>query len=543
MSKKNVFLLAISMIYLLIALIVLYLQISSIPVNQDSDIDKILENITREIENKNLDYLQIKMFPKKKFFAIWREYKKNEWHPVIIDKVSYNPLPQDVISPFLVPVNLKYQTRKYYKEIKAGFNYCVWINKFEPEHYVTNILYTLVALIFIYIIITIVIMVLSNFLKVAEEPYDYDYSATYDERMNKGYNEFNREEINQGNVEEELSSEQPNDDNVQILNKADLNLSELDNLEKKVKKDTPHIIKKLNKNKILEEYKELWGKNFKISPHFKENFPFNKIYNLSCFAIHPENYIKEGLEIANSYFKWNEPKLYIFQKDHFTENSTKQKLDESKIRIPEDGTMKGDIFIPLFPYHKTNIFGFLNFEWNQDELFHVSDILFFLKYLFSDNAKYIFMNAKRNKAIKNKIDELLENKEKTFLAFIQVDNKDKIIKDYPLEEQNVINASVFKTLSKGVIHKEVFEVFPFYYGVYGTYENQDDIIINIEDYILNDELHNYFISSQSGNIAISVSGGAVFSESDYLEAKLFIQDAENNLHKALAQGGHQLVGF
>ena len=203
------------------------------------------------------------------------------------------------------------------------------------------------------------------------------------------------------------------------------------------------------------------GEKFKISLDFKSEFPFKKIYDLIKIGVKPEQYIKDSLEIASNYFEWENPKLYIYQKDCFVDINTKEILDNYSLKISTDGKKKGKIYIPLFPYNTLKIYGYLFFEWNHENNFFISDVLYFLKYLFSENAKFIFVNNSDIENIINVLNKKLDKQTDLFLSVLEVDGKEKVISNLNENQLNKLNNQILNKLNNLLINELIVSSIKF----------------------------------------------------------------------------------
>nr|HPO50255.1 hypothetical protein [Spirochaetota bacterium] len=293
-------------------------------------------------------------------------------------------------------------------------------------------------------------------------------------------------------------------------------------------------------DKILSDYKELWIKHFKISEDFKINFPFEKIYNLLKFGVTPELYIKEALNASSEYFKWKKTEIYINQEDKFVDCVSKNFLNDEIIDIPVKGDKKGRSFIPLYPYNQNTIFGYLSFEWNETDNFMIADVLYFLKFLFSEDAKNIFLNYRENENIILEFKNLFAKK-KCFFCLIEVDNKEELKMKMKKRQSDNINLMIYDNFKNDFKNCDVYSIFKFYYCVFGEYEDINLTINFIEDCVTDYDKHNYKISVEEGNSAVTFSAGLSYKSQDDDTSDSLINQALNNLKIAIIQGGNQIV--
>jgi len=300
-------------------------------------------------------------------------------------------------------------------------------------------------------------------------------------------------------------------------------------------------VKKSGLSENILEYKKLWEKNFKISDDFKNNFPFSEISELIKIGTKPEKYIKDALFISSKYFKWNKPKMFIAQKENLIEIISKESLNTSEINIPFNGKQRGNFFIPLFPYNTNSIYGYFSFEWENENPFYLSDILYFLKFLFSENAKFIFLNYSEIENIVNVLNKKLEKNEQIFVALIQADDKEKIISTLNNNEIEKLNNKILNNINDLFVNDLIYSISDFLYIIIGINFNKDKKIQEIESWLKNPDNQHYRVSSLYGDIAFTFSAGISLKDGRNIEALTFLNEAENKLKKALLSGGNRLI--
>ena len=508
MSVKNIIILFLTILVVILTVFILSFQyFYEVPKNQNDDIEEVLFKLTKEIENKTLTNKTISSFKSDLFYVIWIKNKKEEWIPKIYDK---NRFKNTTLYPDSVPKNLSNNVKIVKKKI-GSFNYIVWGNRFSLDYYIANILILFLFIALIYLILLFLITILFGNSKKEEIEEKQREKENKDERLD--YN-LTEEEF------DGLLSDYNEEDEEEPINKEP----------------------DLEKEKITDDYKDLWIKHFKISDNFKSNFPFEKIYNLLKFGTKPEDYIKDGLEIAKEYFGFVNPKIYVSQKNVFVDPLTKEILPEEKIEIPLKGDKKGDVCIPLFPYTIKKLFGYFYFEWNKSDNFLIADILYFLKYFFSEEAKTIFLNHKEQEDTIEYLKEKMEKKgDDVFVAIIGMDNIDKIKLDLKNTEKEKLNKNVLDKVLDDFGANYIFNIPPFCVGIIGEDSNKEKEIEKIEKWISDIEKHNYPISNQYGNIALSFSCGISFKNNRNIHPLTLINEAENYLKIARMQGGNQIV--
>ena len=373
-----------------------------------------------------------------------------------------------------------------------------------------------------------------------DEDEDYEYQKNLDEKTHK-----DKKIDNDNNDKDKKDSKRKNEDN-NLKYRDDINLNEklsyeLTNDEVKkllspIEKEPEH--KNKNNEKILKDYEELWQKHFKTSEGFKSNFPFLKLYNTIKFGITPEDYIENGLDIASSYFNWENAQIYIKQKNFFVSTKTKEIIDHEYIDLPTKGDKKGDIFIPLFPYNDT-IFGYLYFHWNETENFNIADIIFFLKFLFSEDAKFIFLNYENIEKTIQDINILLNEGNKIFVSILSIDDKDKLKGSLSSSAKESLENIISEKLHNEFSYFEIFNISNFTFGIYSNYENEEQIIEKFDSFI---KTKSSYKLPNNGNITLTFSLGITFSEvEENQSAKFLIENSNEKLKRAISEDGNKII--
>lgn len=526
MTKKGALLLIFNALFFPILILIMLYQASQVEGIQNLEVDRILKKISMGVNRDNIEKVMTGE-DRDKLLAIWYKTGDESWYPIVrgekFDAQRYK-------SPFVQPSPKG--IRRYTPDENFSLNdgrFIVWVNRFDLSLYIRNFARVLLYLLVIYFIVFFLIFFL---FQEREEEHEHEPAGAY----------YYRSESELPAEEEELYEEQ---ESVQVVNKVEEPEPEPESeplIEEKsepVEEQSSEV--KLNESGLIEEFKELWRKDFKISNNFKDNFPFDEIDRLVRFGIGPEEYISRGLELAARFFSWQEPALYIFQKDSFIENRTKRVLDEGELKLPEDGTAKGDVYIPLFPYNKSRIFGYFYFRWDSREVFYIADIIFFLKYLFSEEAKHIFANSRKNREVKNEIEERLEAGEELYFGAIQVDDKERLLVDLEAEVVERLDSAIFENIKGLLSSYKVHNPFPFYYVFYGNSHSFTELMGLIEIWLFDNDIHNYFLSSQDGNIAVTLSCGLSTEKRRAIDGATLITEAEEYLAEATENGGSQLV--
>lgn len=487
MTVKKIIQIMFTIVFVLISAFFLVFQYIEISKDQNETAKMILTKLYVEYKQGELSELTLSNIPKSFFYAIWiKEYKKN-WRPFIYDnkKISVH----DLKAPNKIPVSINKLLRVYNRKIN-DIDFVIWINKFNTEFFMKNVILTFLILLLLYFImmLTIEIFYRENYLQYEKDMIEEDSEHVYRTAKNV------------------ISENEP------------------ENIED-----------------LIEHYKELWNKNFKISDDFKRNFPFKDLNDIMNFGITPEKYINDSIEIASDYFNWKNPKLYIHQKDLFIESSSKDILDISNIPIPANGTKKGSLYIPLFPYSIKSIYGFFYFEWDKKENFYLSDILFFLKYFFSEKAKNIFVNYKELENIIDIIKKKLDNNLDISISMIEADNTSRLKEELKPEWLSDLDEKVKNNLSNTFKDHFIFKIANFNYGVINNKTSPDKYINDLKNWMNNTGMHNYEMSNEYGNIALTFSCGTASRSNRDLHPLTLINEAEKYLKSAKKKGGNILI--
>ncbi len=600
MKTKNFVILIFTTLFVLMSGLFLFFQISEIDRNKESDVKDILKSVEKEIQNGYIKNETIGSFKKDLFYVIWiKNVNNGEWYPLLYDKLSFKGLKlEDNSDPNSIDKKIESKA-KILKHSVNGVDFIVWTKLYSPTNILKNIVLPILILILIYLVILLIINIFfgieddeNDYIEqseekklIKEEPKkeikretplvmpeislseediksdeDYENKKEHNKKIKDREKVENKKEEKQSNnrvsdnIEKDDDDEEDSDDEddtakIESIERKDIDdidfnerLSyELTNDEFKkllspIEREPEHINR--NNEKILNDYRELWQKHFKTSENFKSNFPFLKLYNVIKFGITPENYIEEGLKIASSYFGWDDPQIYIKQKNFFVSTKTKEIIDHEYIDLPIKGDKKGDIFIPLYPYNDT-IFGYLYFNWQKDKNFNIADIIFFLKFFFSDDAKFIFLNYDNvEKTIQN-IDTLLDDKNQVFVALLSIDDKDRLKERLSNDLKDSLEKMVNEKLNLELFYFEIFDISNFTFGIYSTYSNREDITEKLEQFL---KLDNSYELPNYGNVNFKFSCGVAFSETESeTDANSLIEKSNEKLKRAIIEGGNKIV--
>ncbi len=496
------------LIILLIAIGYLSYQFYSIEKKQNALIHEILSDVKFD-KQKTGGGIKInhKKLPANLVYGIWVETKNNKVIPMVYDARFFNENAGNRAEMFK---EFKKLIRVYKTTVNKA-QFIVWFNKYNIDFYIRDMLIPLLFILMIYFIGNILILA---FL---------------------GYNDDQTSGIADGeriDLSESLSSLDTNEfnsyDDSDYIDESDYTRED--------KVEWQSLDAQLD---VESQYKDLWIKNFKISQEFKDNFDFNGVLKLLKFSITPEDYITGCLEIASRYFKWERANVYIAQKDTFVEVRSRAALGTANLKIPVDGLSKGDFYIPLFPYNKEKLFGYFYLRWNNLQPFFISDILFFLKFMFSFDAKNIFVNYKSNQDLKMRLKDQMSGYNVGEIGFIEVDFKDKFKYELNPDDRNVLNMKIFDDLSGRLNGIFLFEIFQFGYGIIGNIPKEEFKSL-INKLVINKDQNNYFLSDTVGNKAVTFSAGISFKSEHNRTFDEMVKEAESLLDTARGSGGDQI---
>lgn len=483
-----------AMLVFLITLIYLILQWFNLPRYQEREIDKVLEKLSVEFAQKEREEETIKQIEGSDFVAVFRKDDNKKLIPIVYNVYFFPDGMQNIAETY----EQNKKRIRFYSRTIAEYDYLVWVKRVNFDYIIKYLMIPVLVSAFLFILGVMIIGAMFSPSK----------------RISSEEDEISIEEEAQY-ITEELEHSWSKDS--------------LEERRQEEEEENP-----------LDAYKILWSRNFKISDDFREKFPFYRMIRLFRFSYTPEEYLNKGIKIAAEYFHWTEPAVYISQKEEFINSETRESLDKAKIVIPSDGMEKGDIYIPLFPYSKSKIFGYLKFCWQRDEGFQIADILYFLKFLLSKEAKIIFTNHRNNLNMKERLDEIIKTNEEATVCFMEVDQKERFNVDLTDDEINILNMKVLDDIMQGFCGYIVFEAFPFVYGLCETI-NQEMMRADIEKF-MTEAVHNYFISPVRGNIAVTFSVGMASKAEKNIQALDLIRQAEEYLDKAIENGGDQICG-
>lgn len=512
------------------ALVYITVQSFNIPSYQEKEVNRILDELTPVLVMDKLESYQIESISDESVVLILVKRPNSPQIPVIYDS-SYFP---DGSESIMEKINESKSKLRSYQRTAGTLRYTVWMRKYPVYYQVKYLLIPVLVSVLIFIIGLIFIIILFNPAKASV--FASSKAAALSKKNGKKEiilkkheddEELNIEEDDRY-LKEELRtvSEKNRDAEASLTQEEDEEIDE----------------ESQDSSDELEAYREIWERDFKVSDNFIENFPMLSMYRLFRFSLTPELYILKGLQIGTSYFGWENAGVYIAQKDEFIHIETGEKLNAASLNIISSPQMRGVVHLPLYPYSKTNLFGFLEFTWNKNENLMMSDILYFLKILFSNEIKQIFTNQKNNENLKERLNDILNANNDVTLAFLEADNRYKLFHELSEDEANILNMKISDDIMQAFSGYVVFEVFPFVYGLCENSE-EDDAIYKLKSFLADKDEHNYFISSARGNVAVTFSIGLSSKKERNIDIQKLIEEAESELDAALDCGGNRVSIF
>ncbi len=480
------------------------IQLLNIPTYQNNDINKLIDKVNSELNSREVNDYSLVSIEKGSFVCLFTKLSSGKMVPLIYNTTFFTngfSEPADVYRTYKKAIRI-------YENSISGRKFVVWVNKFNVYYYIKYLIIPMCVIFLIYC----VIMLLTTLLLGSGNSFS-------ENNEDVKYNGHNKDDDSDTELYETLD----------MYNNDYNETTETEMSSEATSSDTIHP---------EDEYVNLWTRNFKISDQFKTNFPFTQLLRHLKFSYLPEEYIYKCIGTATEYFKWQNPEVYISQKDDFIECKNKGVLEKSEISVATDGLKKGDIFIPLYPYSKSRIFGYLRFTWNNDFPFFISDILYFLKFIFSQEARNIFANTKQNVLFKERIDKLIENNTDITVAVIEVDHKERYKFDLNQDEKNILNMKILDDITQELHSSTIFESFNFVYLSIKP-SIQSEFTKELELFCSNKN-RNYYISPARGNIAVTFSIGVSSLNGRTVNAATIISEAELLLDSAIESGGDQI---
>lgn len=507
-------------------LIYITVQGFNIPSYQENEVNRILDELTPVLVMDKLEDYQIENISDESIVLILVKRPNLPQIPVIYD-CSFFPNGTESI---MDKINESKSKLRSYQRTAGTLRYTVWMRRYPVYYQMKYLLIPILVSVLIFIIGLIFIIVFFYPTKTPVIP------------KRNGKKEIILKEQKD---DEELNIEEDDRylrDELRTVSEKKRDMEDSLQQEEELKNETEADEEAEKESDELEAYREIWIRDFKVSNNFIENFPLSSMYRLFRFSFTPEQYILKGLQVGTHYFGWENAGVYISQKDDFINIETGKKLNTESLRIISSPQMYGIVHIPLYPYSKTNLFGFLEFTWNKDENLVMSDILYFLKVLFSNEIKPIFTNQENNENLKERLNDILNANSDVALAFLEADNRHKLFKELSEDEANILNMKISDDIMQAFSGYIVFEVFPFVYGLCGNSEEKD-AIYKLKNFLADKDEHNYFISPSRGNVAVTFSIGLSSKRERNINIQKLIKEAENELDNALDCGGNRVSIF
>lgn len=527
---------------LVVAFTLVYITVQSFNIlgYQEKEANRILDELTPILVMDKLKDYQIEDISDESVVLILVKRPDFPQIPVIYD-CSFFPEGADSIKNKLNESKSKLRS---YHRTAGNLRYTVWMRKFPIYYQVKYLLIPVLVSALIFIIGLIFIIIFFNPANIPAIP-----------KKNKEEIILKKKENNDDDNDEDLNIEEDDRYLMEELRNVSEKSQDIQNLEAPLEdysdseEESEDVAEEEqtesdddDKTDELEAYREIWGRDFKVSDDFIENFSLLSMYRLFRFSLTPERYILQGLQVGTSYFGWKNAAIYISQQDDFINIENGEKIDISSLNIISNPQMRGTVHVPLYPYSKTNLFGFLEFTWDKDEDFVMSDILYFLKLLFSNEIKTIFTNQKNNQNLKERLNDILKANSDVTIAFLEVDNRYKLLNELSEDEANILNMKISDDIMQEFVGYVVFEVFPFIYGLCENSE-EEETKDRLKNFLADRDKHNYFISPSRGNIAVTFSAGLSSKKERDIDVYELIEEAESGLDVALDHGGNWVNSF
>ncbi|MBQ3922026.1 MAG: hypothetical protein II707_01920, partial [Spirochaetales bacterium] len=145
-----------TIIFILLSIVLIGFEAMEIPKDQNAKIDTILEKITPEVRVGRINPRTINTLPPDTFYAIWAQNDDEIWQPLIVNS---GVVIRQQDGPTHIPQEFAWAARSYLKT-SDNVNYIVWINKYNPEFYIKNVIIVALFLLLFYLILVLVISVL-----------------------------------------------------------------------------------------------------------------------------------------------------------------------------------------------------------------------------------------------------------------------------------------------------------------------------------------------------------------------------------------------
>ncbi|MEE1291001.1 MAG: hypothetical protein UHW86_08205 [Spirochaetota bacterium] len=520
-------------------LVYITVQSFNIPMYQEKEANRVIDELTPVLVMDKLSDYQVEGIVDESIVLILVKKPNQPQVPVIYDRSYFSGTSESIETK----LNENKSKLRSYHRSAGTLRYTVWMRKF-PVYYLVKYLFIPVLVSVLIFIVGLIFIIL--FFNPASVP-TISKKNKKEIILKKTKDKKEDDELDVENEDRYLKEElqaisEKNQElkDIEETQEAEEDIREQEQAEENQPDETDE--NEADGNDNLEAYREIWGRDFKVSDDFLESFPLIRMFRLFRFSLTPEQYILNGLQIGSSYFGWENAAIYISQSDEFINFKTGEKLDMSTLNIVDNPQMHGVVHIPLYPYSKTNLFGFLEFHWDKDENLVMSDILYFLKVLFSNEIKTIFTNQKNNRNLKSRLNEIVEVNDDVTIAFLEVDDRYKLLGELSEDEANILNMKISDDIMQEFVGYVVFEVFPF---IYGLCENSMEDVTKdkLKNFLAEKDKHNYFISPSRGNIAVTFSAGVSSKKDRDIDIQELIEEAECGLDLALDHGGNWINSF
>ena len=147
-----------------------------------------------------------------------------------------------------------------------------------------------------------------------------------------------------------------------------------------------------------------------------------------------------------------------------------------------------------------------------------------------------------NQNLKERLNDILKANSDVTIAFLEVDNRYKLLNELSEDEANILNMKISDDIMQEFVGYVVFEVFPFIYGLCENSE-EEETKDRLKNFLADRDKHNYFISPSRGNIAVTFSAGLSSKKERDIDVYELIEEAENGLDVALDHGGNWVNSF
>lgn len=196
-----------TIIFILLSIVLIGFEAMEIPKDQNAKIDTILEKITPEVRVGRINPRTINTLPPDTFYAIWAQNDDEVWQPLIVNS---GVVIRQQDGPTHIPQEFAWAARSYLKT-SDNVNYIVWINKYNPEFYIKNVIIVALFLMLFYLILVLVISVLfSNKQNEVYEDTDNEEEDLFEEEKSSA-DENSSDRIDNKNIDDSRVPASPMD--------------------------------------------------------------------------------------------------------------------------------------------------------------------------------------------------------------------------------------------------------------------------------------------------------------------------------------------